>query len=176
MLFCTAAYGNGNHVGQRNWFYQTNYQNANRHSRQVFAFPDGDSQSFGQNVRNNRQFGNNRGFTWGGNNNNNNNRRRFPTQNDIRPTEEDLNDVFVFDQNDGRPSPSRGSTRRPQQVFSSTQRTPTSTVAIPGMGTTRSACEDACLTTPEYNPICGDDGLTYFSKARLRCAQRCGKS
>lgn len=192
VLFFTTAYDIGNHVGQRNWFHQTNYQNANRRSRQVFAFPDGDSQGFRrQNVRNNRQeFGNNqRGFTWGSNNNNN--RRRLPTQNDIRPISEDLNDVFVFDQNDDRPSSFSGSTRRPQQPFastqrtptrrpqqsfSSTQRTPTSTVAIPGMGTTRSACEDACLTTPEYNPVCGDDGFTYFSKARLRCAQKCGKS
>lgn len=142
----------------------------------MFVFPEGDSRS-NQSFRRNRQFGNNRGFTWGAsntnNNNNNNNRRRFPTQNDIRPTE-DLNDVLIFDQNDGVGQQNSNPGR--EFFTSTTQRTPTSTVAIPGMGTTRSACEDACLTTPEYNPVCGNDGITYFSKARLRCAQKCGKS
>lgn len=68
------------------------------------------------------------------------------------------------------------SRRRPVQRRPSTQRTPTSTVAIPGMGTARSACEDRCLSTPQYNPVCGDDDVTYFSMDRLLCAQKCGKS
>lgn len=174
MLFAT-AYDAGSHVGRRNWFQrQIVYRNPTRQSRQVFAFPDGESQGFGQNGRS-RQLGNGRGFTWGsGNNNNNNNiRRRLPTQNDIRPIVEDVeeDDRFVFDQGDNNQDFSEFG-----RQTSSTRRTPTSTVAVPGMGTTRSPCEDACLTTPEYNPVCGDDGLTYFSRARLRCAQKCGKS
>lgn len=49
------------------------------------------------------------------------------------------------------------------------------TVAVPGMETPRTPCEDRCLTTPEYNPVCGSDRLTYFSRQRLQCAIKCGK-
>ncbi|XP_066996037.2 uncharacterized protein [Anabrus simplex] len=31
-----------------------------------------------------------------------------------------------------------------------------------------------CLTTPEYNPVCGTNGLTYGSKSKLECGKRCG--
>lgn len=77
------------------------------------------------------------------------------------------NDAIVFE--DDYPNPNviaqRPTTRRP----------PTTTVAIPGMGTPRSPCEEACLVTSEYNPICGTDGLTYTNTGRLNCAIRCGK-
>lgn len=52
---------------------------------------------------------------------------------------------------------------------------PSTPVNVPGMGTTRSSCEDRCLTTPQYNPVCGDDDMTYFSLSRLNCARKCGK-
>lgn len=56
-----------------------------------------------------------------------------------------------------------------------TPKTVTSTFAIPGMETTRSPCENSCLITPQYSPICGTDTLTYTNPARLKCAQDCGK-
>ncbi|RZB77483.1 uncharacterized protein BDFB_005645, partial [Asbolus verrucosus] len=87
---------------------------------------------------------------------------------DIRWNSEpdDRDDSFIFeDEFDNRNNFIRTTTRR----------VPTSTVAIPGMGTTRTPCEDRCQTTPEYNPVCGDDDMTYFSRHRLLCAQKCGK-
>ncbi|XP_066251423.1 uncharacterized protein [Euwallacea similis] len=67
-----------------------------------------------------------------------------------------------------RPSRPRSTTPRPSQAFT--------TVAVPGMGTTRSACEDLCLTTPQYDPVCGDNNVTYMNMARYRCAIRCGQN
>lgn len=52
----------------------------------------------------------------------------------------------------------------------------TSTVRIPGDATTRSPCEDACIATTQFDPICGTNGVTYTNAAWLRCAQRCGRS
>lgn len=39
-------------------------------------------------------------------------------------------------------------------------------------------CEEACnlRTTPEYNPVCGNNGVTYNNNARLDCASFCGQS
>lgn len=56
--------------------------------------------------------------------------------------------------------------------------TPSATPPTPASfpNTPRSRCEDDCFITPEYNPICGTDNMTYFSMGRLECAQRCGKS
>ncbi|XP_066156560.1 uncharacterized protein [Euwallacea fornicatus] len=62
----------------------------------------------------------------------------------------------------------RSTTPRPSRAFT--------TVAVPGMGTTRSACEDLCLTTPQYDPVCGDNNVTYMNMARYRCAVRCGQN
>lgn len=52
----------------------------------------------------------------------------------------------------------------------------TTTVAIPGMETTRSSCEDRCRVTPQFDPICGSNGVTYANIEWFRCAQRCGRS
>lgn len=51
---------------------------------------------------------------------------------------------------------------------------PTST-ELPASATDRTPCEKACLVTPQYNPVCGDNNQTFSNEARLRCAQRCGK-
>lgn len=67
--------------------------------------------------------------------------------------------------------PNQPTTQRPAVT---TQSTGTTTVAIPGMGTTQTPCENNCLTTSQYNPICGDNMVTYMNPARLRCAQNCG--
>ncbi|KAL0830444.1 hypothetical protein ABMA28_002612 [Loxostege sticticalis] len=35
-------------------------------------------------------------------------------------------------------------------------------------------CVFNCPKTPEYNPICGTDGVKYYNMGTLRCAQYCG--
>lgn len=51
-----------------------------------------------------------------------------------------------------------------------------STVAIPGNQPHIPDCVFFCPTTPEYNPVCGTDDVTYTNMSKLRCAQRCGIS
>ncbi|KAL5290882.1 hypothetical protein ACFFRR_010336 [Megaselia abdita] len=38
------------------------------------------------------------------------------------------------------------------------------------------SCLQQCLSTNEYNPVCGSDGQNYHNAARLGCSQRCGLS
>lgn len=37
-------------------------------------------------------------------------------------------------------------------------------------------CIQNCLTTTEYNPVCGSDGVQYNNIGRLNCARNCGVS
>lgn len=58
-----------------------------------------------------------------------------------------------------------------------TQPAPTSTpFSIP---TTQSPlflqCTSRCLTTNEYNPVCGTDQITYNNPQKLDCANNCGR-
>lgn len=68
--------------------------------------------------------------------------------------------------------------QRPSSGFGAIPPTPstTTTPAVPGMGTTQTSCEFSCLKTPQYNPVCGSNGVTYFNEGAFRCAQRCGQS
>ncbi|XP_074033306.1 uncharacterized protein [Leptinotarsa decemlineata] len=52
----------------------------------------------------------------------------------------------------------------------------TSTVAIPGMATTRTPCEDACQATNQFDPVCGNNGVTYTNFQWYKCAVRCGRN
>lgn len=101
------------------------------------------------------------GFNWGSDQNN--------YAKEIRPSRQN-NIVFENDYDDiDRPNvlPSAAVTRPPPS---------SSTVAIPGMATTRSPCEDRCLATSQFDPVCGDNDITYTNIYWLRCAQRCGRS
>ncbi|XP_043600461.1 uncharacterized protein LOC122575501 [Bombus pyrosoma] len=60
--------------------------------------------------------------------------------------------------------------------------TSTTSSATPSM-TTRGAssnsqydqCIATCLTTSEYNPVCGSDDVEYSNPGQLTCASACGK-
>ncbi|XP_012283431.1 four-domain proteases inhibitor [Orussus abietinus] len=49
------------------------------------------------------------------------------------------------------------------------------TTQAPAEPTRMSDCEASCPSTPEYNPVCGTDGVSYSNPGRLTCARRCGK-
>lgn len=71
-------------------------------------------------------------------------------------------------------------TQQPQQT-QQTQQIP----AAPGTGTgaarltsespTVQACARACITTNEYNPVCGSDTILYNNLRRLDCTNNCGR-
>lgn len=35
-------------------------------------------------------------------------------------------------------------------------------------------CVQDCPSTSEYNPVCGNNNITYFNKGKFDCARRCG--
>ncbi|XP_044258803.1 uncharacterized protein LOC123007519 [Tribolium madens] len=88
------------------------------------------------------------------------------------------------DDNDLRPRP-RPTTQapRPRPTTQAPRPRPTTRTTQAGGGTTTttpspaySACIRQCPTTPQYNPICGNNGVTYPNESHLSCANRCGLS
>ncbi|XP_014362121.2 uncharacterized protein LOC106713773 [Papilio machaon] len=45
-----------------------------------------------------------------------------------------------------------------------------------GQNFTMEQCLLSCPVTPEYNPVCGSNGVTYSNPGRLLCAQACGEN
>lgn len=66
----------------------------------------------------------------------------------------------------------RGTTGRPARQEQETTTLP----GPPTWATPPSQCVRNCQITPQYNPVCGTDGITYTNMARLKCEVRCGKS
>ncbi|XP_045769162.1 serine protease inhibitor dipetalogastin-like isoform X2 [Maniola jurtina] len=58
---------------------------------------------------------------------------------------------------------------------SPTQLPQTTTAASTTTSNNLQACMLLCPTTPEYNPVCGTDRVTYDNPGKLACAQWCGK-
>ncbi|XP_015604241.1 uncharacterized protein LOC107272044 isoform X1 [Cephus cinctus] len=112
-------------------------------------------------------------------NNQNANGFRVPpnvlTDNDFRPV-----DGFVFDGPADRPinRPLFQNTQNPpaRPRMTTVPTTSSSTTSASQGSNTGGACQDNCPTTPEYNPICGTDGVVYSNPGKLSCARRCGKS
>ncbi|KAF7992661.1 hypothetical protein HCN44_005005 [Aphidius gifuensis] len=50
--------------------------------------------------------------------------------------------------------------------------TVTTTTASPEF----TSCTRSCLTTQEYNPVCGNDAIMYNNPGLLGCAKKCGKN
>lgn len=50
----------------------------------------------------------------------------------------------------------------------------TTTETIKNVDDEQRQCIQTCPTTPEYNPICGTNNVTYDNRGRLECAKFCG--
>ncbi|XP_068082287.1 uncharacterized protein [Anabrus simplex] len=71
-------------------------------------------------------------------------------------------------------SESSGQTDSQRRTITTTTTTTTTTERaqlVDSNGTPRNCI---CLTTSEFNPVCGSNGVTYGSKTKLECGQRCG--
>ncbi|XP_018571443.1 uncharacterized protein LOC108911092 [Anoplophora glabripennis] len=127
------------------------YPSLSRQPRQSEFSSSDDDNPFWGNFRPNTG-----GFNWGSN------------QNNARENRPSQNNIFFEDNDDDFIRPNVPSVTRPPPS--------SSTVAIPGMATTRSPCEDKCRATSQFDPVCGDNNVTYTNIYWLQCAQRCGRN
>lgn len=161
-----------------------------RDQRQGQRFPsnpflNGQNQGFGNQGFGNQGFGN-QGFGGQGSNPLGNPNGNFPTNpflnnqnnnNGIQDVDDNEDDFSFLNPQNMQTT----TTRRNQRITTSTSRPSgglqvTTPNAVPGAETPRTPCEQRCLTTPQYNPVCGSDGQNYSNEALLNCAIGCGKS
>lgn len=85
------------------------------------------------------------------------------------------NPMFTRPSNVNRPT--FDNNRWPPRTSTTTIRTnrPESTTQSSSGTPLENNCTRRCGSTPNvYNPVCGDDGITYPNPTRLECAQDCG--
>lgn len=106
----------------------------------------------------------------------------------FKPIEQSNNQIRQDDNDQNSPKTQRQSNkqrnpvnrRRPPvlQRPQTTTPSPMRGTTLPGpptWPTAPSLCVQRCPNTPEYNPVCGTDRVTYVNPGRLRCEQQCGK-
>ncbi|XP_033308144.1 uncharacterized protein LOC117209832 [Bombus bifarius] len=77
-------------------------------------------------------------------------------------------DGFVFDgPADGRNVATTATT--------TSSATPSTTTEDASFDSRYNRCIATCLTTSEYNPVCGSDDVEYSNPGQLSCASACGK-
>ncbi|XP_028144654.2 uncharacterized protein LOC114338257 [Diabrotica virgifera virgifera] len=110
-------------------------------------------------------------------------RRPFTNSNNRRPQS------FDGSGNGGRRPFTNSNNRRPQTFDGSgtggfngnmnfptdttTTENPLSTLPVPGAATRPSPCEQACQATGEFDPVCGNNRVTYSNLGRFNCAVDC---
>ncbi|KDR23286.1 uncharacterized protein LOC110839719 [Zootermopsis nevadensis] len=75
----------------------------------------------------------------------------------LPPAADDPDDIYIFD-GATSPRPRPGGSEAP--------------LTTPSTTTTAANCD--CPSTPEFNPVCGSDALTYTNPGKLKCAIFCG--
>ncbi|XP_054004392.1 four-domain proteases inhibitor-like [Hylaeus anthracinus] len=80
---------------------------------------------------------------------------------------------FVFDGPVSRPSTTMRSSTAADPMVTTTSTSAPTTTATPDPQL--QACIRTCPTTPEYNPVCGTDRVTYDNPGLMSCAAFCGK-
>uniref|UniRef100_A0A1B6MC04 Kazal-like domain-containing protein n=1 Tax=Graphocephala atropunctata TaxID=36148 RepID=A0A1B6MC04_9HEMI len=91
--------------------------------------------------------------------------------------QDNLDGVFIPGSQPDDQAFSSGMFPNTDRPLTTTRRPETTTLpGPPTWATPPSSCVRNCPNTPEYNPVCGSDRVTYRNPGRLRCEQRCGKA